>query len=100
MAKLKIDLDRLDVAMRDYESAITGFKNAMKNLEKAMNALKASGWVSNASTAYFRTYEENWKVIMQHHIQIIEHLRYSCLGKAKTEYQQVYQELGNLKNLL
>ena len=59
--KIKIDLDKLSAALSSYDEAINEFEQSLENTENAINTLKASGWQSGASDAYFLTYEDTWK---------------------------------------
>lgn len=97
MAKtyISIDLDKLASAISSYDDIISEFEDALKSTEKAINSLKTCGWKSNASSAYFMTYDDAWKKNMNKRLKIIKHLR-DCLMKAQTEYTAVYEEMENL----
>lgn len=97
MAKthISIDLDKLSAAISSYDDIINEFEEALKNTEKAIHSLKSSGWKSNASIAYFLTYDEVWKKNMNKRLKIIKHLQ-DCLKKAQIEYNAVYEEMEQL----
>ena len=97
--KIYMNLDNLSAAVSEYDDIITEFDEAMKNAEKAIKALKSSGWKSSASTAYFLTYEDTWKQNMDKRLKIIKHLK-ACLKKAQTEYTNVYEEMEQLDSVL
>lgn len=101
MAKndIKIDLGKLSSAISSYETIISDFEQAVKDTEDAIKSLKTSGWKSGASTQYFLTYENTWKKNMKKRIKIIKHLK-KCLEKAKSEYQDIYDEMTKLDNAL
>lgn len=89
MAKLVVDLEQLQQTINDYKKSIEEFTKMKGDLEKAIEDLKSSGWVSGASTAYFETYEDTWKSNMEMHMKILGHLE-DCLVKAKADYDELY----------
>lgn len=93
---LKIDLDELNNTIQAYEGAIIDFETSIKNVDTTLSKLKASGWKSGASTAYFLHYEDTWKENMKKHIKIIKHMK-DCLIKARSEYTNVKNEYDSLK---
>lgn len=95
MAKLKIDLNQLQQTALDYQESIDEFTVMKKNLLKVIADLKASGWISGASTQYFSTFEDTWTPNMQMHIDILTHLKL-CLTQAKTDYDDLYTDIPNL----
>ena len=95
MEKLEIDITQLDSTIKVYQTEITNFENMEKELEKAINTLKVSGWMSGASTQYFTKYDTSWKKNMERHILIIKHL-HSCLDNAKKEYEALYLKVHTL----
>ncbi|MBU3102397.1 MULTISPECIES: WXG100 family type VII secretion target [Clostridium] len=95
MAKLKIDLNQLHQTALDYQKSIDDFTLMKNNLIHVIAELKASGWISGASTQYFSTFEDTWSPNMQMHIDILIHLK-SCLTKAKTDYDDLYSDIPNL----
>lgn len=101
MAKTKIyiDLDKLSFAINSYDEVITSFEQAVKDTEKAMNALKTSAWKTGASTAYFLLYEDTWKSNMEKRIKIIKHLK-DCLVTANEEYSAIYEEMQSIDDNL
>ena len=95
MAKLEIDLDQLQITINDYNKSIEEFDKMILDLDNAIEKLKASGWVSGASTQYFSTYKDIWKANMNMHSKILTQLQ-DCLAQAKPDYESLYDTIPSL----
>ncbi|WP_298838355.1 WXG100 family type VII secretion target [Clostridium sp.] len=95
MAKLTIDLNQLEQTILDYNKSFEEFKKMKKNLDSIMENLRGSGWVSGASTKYFKKYNDDWSTNMEMHMRIFANLQ-ECLTEAKTNYYDLYQDIPNL----
>lgn len=89
--QLKIDFEALDNAITNYESAVQDFRCLISSLDKTIDTLRNSGWKSSAATKFFETYDGNWRVNMEKHILVIEHLKV-CLEHARTNYEKLADE--------
>ena len=97
MAKfLCVDFDALNETIDLYESSLDDFKSMISKLDKVIGTLKSSEWKSDAATAFFNSYDENWKQNMQKHILIIEHLK-ECLEEARKEYDSLADDAQDLE---
>ena len=97
--KLTIDFDALDYAIKQYEEASKNFGDMISALDKTVDELKNSEWKSSAATAFFASYDDNWRVNMEKHILIINHLR-ECLEKARSDYHELADEASELEAVL
>lgn len=97
--KLTIDFDALDSTIKSYEEASKSFEDMILKLDKTIDELKNSEWKSSAATAFFESYDGNWRVNMEKHILIINHLR-ECLEKARSDYRELEEEATELESVL
>lgn len=85
-SKLKVDLDAIEHTISQYDSAANEFNNILTSLDKSVELLKNSGWDSEASKAYFSSFDETWKKNMLAHIKSISFMR-NCLKEAGSDYE-------------
>lgn len=97
--KLKVDLDQLNETITMYDKSYNDFKSLIKTLSNSVAALQNTGWKSAASEAFFRTYDETWKINMETHLKIINHLK-ECLIEAKNDYEALYESIPSIGNSL
>lgn len=97
--KLMIDLEMLNSTINNYEQASQEFTEMIRSLDRVVDTLRNSEWKSTAATAFFATYDDNWRVNMEKHILIIDHLR-ECLEGARTDYKKLADEAADLENAL
>lgn len=97
MAELSVELSELEHAFGTFKGLHDEFQSAYTKLDCAIKDLRGSDWLSDASTAYFKQYEDTWKKNMNMHIAILEHLR-DCLNNAKTEYTHLLSALPGAEN--
>ncbi len=99
MAKLKVDIDVLQTTINTYNTEITNFHAAKATIKRSLSSLKASGWNSGASKAWFALLDDEWLKNIDFQIRVFSRLRDNLII-AKDEYNDVYEELENLKNSL
>lgn len=99
MAKLKIDLDVLEKTIGTYESQINGFEDARRDVIRALQLLKSSGWDSGSSRVWFELMNTGWLDSMAYHIRVIGELKKE-LEIAKRNYEEVLNEQNQLANHL
>lgn len=98
-SKLKIDLDELEKTVDVYETEIKGFEDARDGVVQALDELKASGWVSEAGSAWFDAVDMSWTDVINYHIRVITELRKE-LKAAVREYNDVYKKQCELEKHL
>lgn len=89
---VKFDLDAMEDAIKDLETAIDDLDTIQKNLQKAVDALVDSkGWDSDAGSAFTDKYNNTWgegikdrRAIME---RMLEHLEF-----ALEKYGEVVEE--------
>lgn len=99
MAKLKVDLDVLQATIGVYNTEIAHFVAAKASIVTALNALKSSGWKSDASRAWFSLLDDEWLKNIDFQIRVLKSLR-DDLVIANNEYEGVYDEQCRLQNYL
>lgn len=99
MAILKVDLDILQTTINTYNTEITNLNAAKSSINRSLNSLKASGWNSGASKAWFSLLDDEWLRNINYQIRVLTRLRDNLII-AKEEYNSVYNELQILQNSL
>ena len=99
MATLKVDLDVLQTTINTYNTEITNITAAKSAINRSLSSLKASGWDSGASKAWFSLLDDEWLQNIDYQIRVLTRLRDNLII-AKDEYKQVYDEQVALKNYL
>lgn len=99
MATLKVDLDVLQTTINTYNTEITNITAAKSAINRSLSSLKASGWDSGASKAWFSLLDDEWLQNIDYQIRVLTRLRDNLII-AKDEYKQVYDEQEALKNYL
>lgn len=99
MATLKVDLDVLQITINTYNTEITNLLAAKTAIRSALSSLKASGWDSGASKAWFSLLDDEWLKNIEFQIRVLTRLRDNLL-LAKDDYKDVYEEQKELKNYL
>lgn len=99
MSKFRVDTDVLTDTINTYKIIADDINRAIRDAENAVNALKTSGWQSNAGKAFFDNFDYSWKVNMAKRVKVIIHLR-QCLENARNEYEQLCSEAARLGNSL
>ena len=99
MAKLIVDLDVMQSTINAYNREILKFKEAKVSIIRSLASLKASGWDSQASKAWFSLLDDEWLKNIDYQIRLLEHLR-DCIQYGKQEYDKVLQKQDRLDNCL
>lgn len=99
MATMKVDLDVLLQTVRVYDAEIDNLNDAKKAIKRSLASLKASGWDSSASKAWFSLLDDEWLQNIDYQIRVLGRLR-DNLNIAKDEYMDVYNEMQALKDYL
>jgi len=99
MATLKVDLDVLQTTINTYNTEITNITAAKSAINRSLTSLKASGWDSGASKAWFSLLDDEWLKNIDYQIRVLTRLRDNLII-AKEEYNGVYNELQTLQNSL
>lgn len=99
MATLKVDLDVLQTTINIYNTEITNLNAAKSSINRSLTALKASGWDSSASKAWFSLLDDEWLRNINYQIRVLTRLRDNLII-AKEEYNGIYNELQTLQNSL
>lgn len=97
MAKLVINTDVLQNTINTYNQAIVDIERAMKEADAAITSLKASGWKTNASRAFFNNFDNTWKTSMNNRVKVMKHLR-DCLLDAKRDYDDICAKASRVGN--
>lgn len=99
MATLRVNVDVLQTTINTYNTEITNIIAAKSAIVRALTSLKASGWNSNASKAWFSLLDDEWLKNIEYQIRVLTRLRDNLII-AKDEYTDVYNEQEALKNSL
>lgn len=97
MAKLEIDLDVLRQTINTYNMQIIELNSAKNAIIRSLDALKCSGWDSNAGNQWFSLLDNEWLENFSFQLRVLGQLKEN-LSIALEEYGKVYdlqQELGN-----
>ena len=98
-SKLKVDFEVLENTIRQYDAAAEDFSSLLTSLEKSIDLLRNSGWNSEASKAYFKSFDDTWKKNMQDHIKSIAFMR-DCLKSAESDYGDLEKQIVNIEHVL
>lgn len=99
MATLRVDLDVLQTTINTYNTEVTNLNAAKSAIKRSLASLKASGWDSGASNAWFSLLDDEWLQNIDYQIRVFKRLRDNLII-AKEEYNGVYDELQTLQNAL
>lgn len=100
MAKqLKVDFDVFDQSINEYQRAIDLFEEMLGELNKSIDDLRSSGWISAASEAFFETFDNKWKSNMELHIKVLNHFK-ECLESARSDYRELDELAQAIVNVL
>lgn len=86
--KLTVSTDNLHDAARNFYEAEADLQNAIQSLESAINRLRESDWKSNASSVYFRNYENKWKKNLSNCLEMMRFMR-EALESSARDYEQL-----------
>ncbi|MDY2735225.1 WXG100 family type VII secretion target [Intestinibacter sp.] len=96
---LKVDFDVFNQSINSYEEAINLFEENLSELNKSIDDLRTSGWVSAASQAFFESFDNKWKTNMELHIKVLRHFK-ECLELAQNDYRELDELAKGLTNVL
>ena len=95
----KVDTDILQDTIVTYRTAISDIENAIKEADRAIIALKESGWKTSASREFFNNFDSNWKKAINDRLKILRHLK-ECLEDAKNDYDGLFSSASQIGNSL
>lgn len=97
--KLKVDFDVFNQSIKSYEEAIGLFEENLSELNKSIDNLRTSGWISPTSEAFFESFDNKWKKNMELHIKVLRHFK-ECLELAQNDYRELDEVAKGLLNVL
>lgn len=94
-ADLRFDTDDFQKAIDDYRELIDGMNDLKDKLQKELESLKSTYWVSEAGEKFQNQYESTWKKNVETYTDFLEHLK-NTLDTVKKQYKALYDRANKL----
>lgn len=87
---LKFDLDAMKGAETSYRDYATRMNAVKTNLRQAIDAVR-SDWDTDAGTAFFKKFDDEWEKNVTDYIAVIQHMSEN-MRIANSNYTSVWEE--------
>lgn len=89
------DSDVFSTASKAYGDAYAKLNKLKTNLDNGISDLRTD-WDSEAGKAFFKSYDDDWKTILDQYLNLLAYLQ-SCIDEAKKEFDPLVTELESIK---
>lgn len=95
MAVLKYDVEVMQSVKNDYTSCIKDMKSLKKKMQNMVSEIE-DAWKSEAGTAFFEKFNDEWLDSFTQYVKVLEHMSEN-LDYAKGKYSEITKKANAIK---